>query len=107
MSKCAAEWKYGTNLSQLDSRMEIFIYQFDLYGNVVVGSFSFDAEIVEKSTHLSIPIADLSFKEFSPGIQLLEFGAVEPGNFLLMIYDAKHSTNISNVPYAFTVLTGT
>lgn len=35
VSKCAAEWKYGTNLSQLDSKMEIFIYQFDLYGNVV------------------------------------------------------------------------
>ncbi|KAK9726330.1 hypothetical protein RND81_05G206500 [Saponaria officinalis] len=106
VAKCVAKWKYGTNASQLFSKMEVFIYQLDFYGNIVPGSFQFDAEIVEKGTNLSIPIADLTFKEFSPGIQLLSFSALEPGNFLLIIYNAKHNIKISNMPYEFTVSIG-
>ncbi|KAH9616328.1 hypothetical protein KSS87_021188 [Heliosperma pusillum] len=106
VSKCVAKWNYGSNASQLFSKMEVFIYQLDIYGNIVPGKFQFDAEIVEKGTNLSIPLADLIFKEFSPGIQLLSFSASEPGNFLLVIYNAKHNTKISNMPYEFTVFVG-
>ncbi|XP_021741212.1 protein GAMETE EXPRESSED 2-like [Chenopodium quinoa] len=106
VSKCEAKWKYGTNISQYQSEVEIFIYQRDLYGNLVPGFYPFDAEIFEKSTKLSIPVPDLNFSIFSQEIQLLTFRAVEPGNFLLTIYDAKHNTSISNMPYEFSVSIG-
>ncbi|XP_021770837.1 protein GAMETE EXPRESSED 2-like [Chenopodium quinoa] len=104
--KCEAKWKYGTNISQYQSEVEIFIYQRDLYGNLVPGFYPFDAEIFEKSTKLSTPVPDLNFSIYSPEIQLLTFRAVEPGNFLLTIFDAKHNTSIANVPYEFSVSIG-
>ncbi|KNA05819.1 hypothetical protein SOVF_186820 [Spinacia oleracea] len=106
VSKCTAKWKYGTNISQYQSEMEIFIYQLDQYGNLVPGFYPFDAEIFDKTTKLSIPVPDLNFRIFSPGIQLLSFRALEPGNFLLTVYDAKHNTSISNMPYEFIVSIG-
>ncbi|KAL2922949.1 Protein GAMETE EXPRESSED 2, partial [Bienertia sinuspersici] len=105
-SKCVAKWNYGSNISQYQSEMEIIIHQLDLHGNLVSELFSFDAEIIEKSTKLSIPVPDLNFKTISPGIQLLSFRAVEPGEFLLTIYDSRHNTSISNMPYEFTVSIG-
>lgn len=86
--------------------MEIFIHQLDQYGNLVSGLYPFDAEVVERDTNLSIPIADLHFEEVDPGIQLFSFGNYEPGNFLLTIYDAKHNKSISNMPYVYTVFVG-
>ena len=86
--------------------MEIFIHQLDLYGNLVPDLYPFDADIVEKSTKLSIPVPDLYFIMDSLGVQLLSFSAVEPGNFLLTIYDEKHNKSISNMPYEFSVSNG-
>ena len=106
VSKCTAKWNYGTNVSQLSSKIEVFIYQLDFYGNLVPGTFQFDAEIVEKGTNLSIPVSDLIFKEFSPGIQSLVFNTLEPGNFLLIINSAKDNIRISDMPYEFTVSIG-
>jgi hypothetical protein len=31
---------------------------------------------------------------------------LEPGNFLLTLYDLKHDESISNMPYAYTVFIG-
>lgn len=100
------KWKYDTNIAQYQSQMEMFIYQLDIYGNLVSDLYSFDAEIVEKSTKLSMPVPDLNFRVSSPGVQLLSFTALEPGNFLLTVYDAKHNTSISNTPYEFIVSIG-
>lgn len=86
--------------------MELFIYQKDQYGNLVPGLYEFDAEVVEKETNLSIPVADLRFEEVMAGVQLFSFSNLEPGNFLLNIYDITHNKSISNMPYAFTVFVG-
>ena len=86
--------------------MEILIHQLDQYGNLVSGLYPFDAEVVERDTNLSIPIADLHFQEVDAGIQLFSFSNWEPGNFLLAIYDTKHNKSISNMPYAYTVFVG-
>ncbi|CAO2817709.1 unnamed protein product [Amaranthus hypochondriacus] len=106
VSRCVAKWNYGTNISQYGVQMEIFIYQLDLYGNLVPELYPFDADIVEKITKLSIPVPDLYFRMDSQGVQLLSFSAVEPGNFLLTIYDEKHNKSISNMPYEFAVSNG-
>ncbi|KAL8171421.1 hypothetical protein V2J09_023225 [Rumex salicifolius] len=105
-SKCVAKWKYGSNILQLNSASEIFIDQIDAYGNLVPGLYPLDAEVVEAGTNLSIPVSDLRFEALAHGVQLLTFSAVEPGNFLLLIYDAKNNRSISNVPYHFTVFVG-
>lgn len=78
----------------------------DQYGNLVPGLYEFDAEVVEKETNLSIPVADLHFEEVMAGIQLFSFSNSEPGNFLLTVYDSKHNKSISNMPYAYTVFVG-
>ncbi|GMH08294.1 hypothetical protein Nepgr_010134 [Nepenthes gracilis] len=106
ISKCVANWNFETNTLQLFSKAEIFIHQLDQFGNLVPGLYTFDAEVVEKGTNLSIPVGDLLFSEMSPGIQLLSFTALETGNFLLMIYDVKHNQSISNMPYDFKVFVG-
>ncbi|PNY15797.1 gamete protein, partial [Trifolium pratense] len=72
----------------------------------VSGLYPFDAEVVERDTNLTIPIADLHFQEVDAGIQLFSFGNWEPGNFILTIYDAKHNKSISNMPYVYTVFVG-
>lgn len=101
-----AKWNYEPNAWQLLSKMEIFIHQQDQHGNLVPGLYLFDAEVVEKETNLSIPVADLHFKEVKAGIQLFSFSNTEPGNFLLTISDMKHKKRISNMPYAYTVFVG-
>ncbi|XP_042475606.1 protein GAMETE EXPRESSED 2 [Macadamia integrifolia] len=105
-SNCLAKWNYETNALQIFSKLEIFIHQQDQYGNLVPGLYAFDAQVVEKETNLSIPIADLNFKEMVPGIQLFSFSALEPGDFKLTIYDGEQNQSISNMPYDYTVFTG-
>lgn len=106
VSNCVATWNFGTNILQIFSKVKIFIRQHDQYGNLVPGLYAFDVTVVEKNTNLSIPIADLIFEEVSPGIQLFSFGVLEPGNFILTIFDTKQNKNISNMPYDFTVFVG-
>ncbi|KAM4116440.1 hypothetical protein ACB094_02G050100 [Castanea mollissima] len=106
ISNCMAKWNFEPNGWQLYSKMEIFIHQMDQYGNLVPGLYEFDAEVVEKETNLSIPVADLHFEEVMAGIQLFSFSNSEPGNFLLTVYDSKHNKSIANMPYAYTVFVG-
>lgn len=86
--------------------MEGLIYQQDQYGNLVSGSNEFDLEVIEKGTNLSMPLADLLFKDVGFGSQLFSFTLYEPGNFTLEISDKGKKTLISNTPYDFTVYTG-
>ncbi|KAJ9699630.1 hypothetical protein PVL29_005479 [Vitis rotundifolia] len=106
VSNCVATWNFGTNVLQIFSEVEIFIHQQDQYGNLVSGLYAFDAQVVEKETNLSIPVADLHFEEVSPGIQLFSFSVLEPGNFILTIFDTKQNKSISNMPYDYTVFVG-
>ncbi|KAJ8770463.1 hypothetical protein K2173_017954 [Erythroxylum novogranatense] len=106
VSNCLAKWKFKTTRWQIYSKMEIFIHQQDQYGNLVPGLYEFDADVVQKETNLSIPVSDLMFKEVDPGIQLLSFSLLEPGNFLLIISDSQHNMSISNMPLAYTVFIG-
>ncbi|KAG4957145.1 hypothetical protein JHK85_043525 [Glycine max] len=106
VSNCIAKWNIESHAWQLASKMEIFIHQLDQYGNLVSGLYPFDSEVVERDTNLSIPISDLHFEEVDAGIQLFSFSNLEPGNFLLTIYDSKHDKSISNMPYVYTVFIG-
>uniref|UniRef100_A0A7N0UQ31 GEX2 N-terminal Ig-like domain-containing protein n=1 Tax=Kalanchoe fedtschenkoi TaxID=63787 RepID=A0A7N0UQ31_KALFE len=106
VSSCAAEWSLGTNVLQIFSKMELFIHQNDRYSNVVQGWYAFDAQVVEKGTNLSIPVPDLIFEEVVPGIQLLSSSLLEPGDFMLTIYNLEHNTSISGMPFEFTVYVG-
>ncbi|XP_059632750.1 protein GAMETE EXPRESSED 2 [Cornus florida] len=104
VSNCVTQWNVETNSFQIFSKMETFIHQRDQYGNLVPGSYAFNVEVVGKGTNLSIPIADMEFKEVVPGIQLVSFSLVEPGNFMLMISNKEQSNIISNT--VFTVFIG-
>ncbi|XP_073308626.1 protein GAMETE EXPRESSED 2 [Primulina huaijiensis] len=106
INSCVAKWNVETNLFQLFSKMEAFIHQYDQYANLVSGLYEFDIEVIEKGTNLSMPIADLRFKEIEPGIQSFSFSLEEPGNFTLVISDKEHSTLIFNMPYDFIVYIG-
>ncbi|KAF3794261.1 GAMETE EXPRESSED 2 protein [Nymphaea thermarum] len=102
ITKCFAKWKHETNVLQVFSMLEIFIYQQDVYGNLVSGWHSFDADIMMKSTNLSVPITDTNFEEVRPGIQSLTFTVTEPGEFILTIFDSVTLQNIFNMPYNYT-----
>ncbi|KAF9679120.1 hypothetical protein SADUNF_Sadunf07G0107000 [Salix dunnii] len=106
VSSCEATWKFETNVWQIFSKMETLIHQKDKYGNLVLGFYEFDANVVEREMNLSIPLADMSFTEVMPGIQLCSFSLLEPGNFLLTISDTKHNRSISNMPFSFNVFIG-
>lgn len=86
--------------------MEAFIHQHDQYGNLVSGFYAFDIEVIEKGTNLSMPVADLRFKDVGQGIQSFSFSLEEQGNFMLMISNKEKNTLISNMPYDFTVYIG-
>ncbi|KAL1807376.1 hypothetical protein ACET3Z_024366 [Daucus carota] len=103
---CVPQWKAATSFFQLFSTMETHIHQRDKYGNLVPGFYSFDIEVIEKGTNLSMPVADLRFSEVVPGIQLCSFSLAEPGNFTLLITDREQINLISQVPYDFTVYVG-
>lgn len=106
VSNCVAKWKYEVAAWQIFSKMEIFIHQLDQYGNLVPGFYAFDADVVEKETNLSIPVADLQFEEVASGVQLFSYTIEESGNFLLTISDEKHNKSVSNMPYTYTVFVG-
>lgn len=95
-----------SDVLQIFSKLEIFVYQQDEFGNLVPGLYEFDALVIEKETKLSIHIPDLQFKEVAPGIQLLSFSVFEPGDFVLTIFDMEHNQSISHMPYNFTVFVG-
>ncbi|KAL0376426.1 UNVERIFIED_CONTAM: protein GAMETE EXPRESSED 2 [Sesamum calycinum] len=103
---CKAQWNIETKYFQLFTMMEGFIHQHDQYGNLVSGLYAFDIEVIEKGTNLSMPVADLLFKDISPGIQSFSFSLYEPGNFMLMISDKEKNTLISNMPHEFTIYIG-
>ncbi|KAL0414762.1 UNVERIFIED_CONTAM: protein GAMETE EXPRESSED 2 [Sesamum radiatum] len=103
---CKAQWNIETKYFQLFTTMEGFIHQHDQYGNLVSGLYAFEIEVIEKGTNLSMPLADLLFKDISPGIQSFSFSLYEPGNFMLMISDKEKNTLISNMPHDFTVYIG-
>ncbi|PIN00557.1 hypothetical protein CDL12_26938 [Handroanthus impetiginosus] len=104
--RCQAKWNVETKYFQLFSKMEGFLHQHDQYGNLVPGLYAFDVEVIEKGTNLSMPIADLVFKDIGLGIQSFSFSLHEPGNFMLIISDKKKNTLISNMPYDFIVYIG-
>lgn len=106
MDKCVGKWKYETNVLQIFSKLEFFIYQKDQFGNLVPGLYPFDARVIKKSNNLSIPISDIFFSEAEPGIQLLSFVVDEPGDFMLVVFDDVKKENISDTPYEFTVFVG-
>ncbi|KAF6176767.1 hypothetical protein GIB67_031578 [Kingdonia uniflora] len=106
VTKCLGTWSQGTNAFQIFSKLEIFIDQKDRLGNLVPGFYAFDTRVVEKWTNLSIPVANLYFKEVVPGIQLLSFSVLEPGKFVLTIFDMEQNQSISNMPYDYTVFVG-
>ncbi|XP_077238223.1 gamete expressed 2 [Tasmannia lanceolata] len=106
ITKCLAKWNYETNALQIFSKLELFIYQQDQYGNLVAGLYAFDARVVQKTMNLSIPIADLYFQEMAQGIQLLSFSVYEPGEFMLTIFDDKQNESISHMQYDYTVFVG-
>nr|GMD66345.1 protein GAMETE EXPRESSED 2 [Ipomoea batatas] len=106
ISSCVVHWNIETQYFQLFSVMEGFIHQHDPYGNHVPGFYAFDAEIIECGTNLIMPVTDLRFTEAGVGIQLFSFSLVEPGNFMLVIFDKELNNHISNMPYQFTVYIG-
>ncbi|KFK40717.1 gamete expressed 2 protein [Arabis alpina] len=106
VSNCVSIWKSELNTWQIFSKMEILLHQKDRFGNLVSGFYEFDADVVEKATGLSIPVADFQFKYVETGIQLMSFSLYEPGNFLLTLSDMKHNKSISGMPYAYTVYIG-
>lgn len=74
---------------QIFSKLEIFIHQKDYFGNAVPDIHPFDARIVKRATNLSVPVADLLIEVVDDGTRLLSFKAVDPGEFVLTIFDPK------------------
>ncbi|MQM01072.1 hypothetical protein Taro_033821, partial [Colocasia esculenta] len=100
---CPGKWKHETNLIQIFSRLEFFVYQRDQFGNPVPGFDQFDAGVAQKETNMSIPVGDLFFQEVGEGIQLLSFIVTEAGNFTLRVFDAEQNWSISNTSYDYSV----
>ncbi|CAH8359497.1 unnamed protein product [Eruca vesicaria subsp. sativa] len=106
VSNCVSIWKSELNTWQIFSKMEIILHQRDQFGNLVSGSYEFDADVVGKESGLSIPVADFQFMYVEPEIQLMSFTLSEPGNFLLTLSDMEHNKSISSMPYEYTVYIG-
>ncbi|KAF2916259.1 protein GAMETE EXPRESSED 2 [Oryza sativa Japonica Group] len=106
IAKSTCSWKYGTNVLQIFSKLEIFIHQKDYFGNAVPDIHPFDARIVKRATNLSVPVADLLIEVVDDGTRLLSFKAVDPGEFVLTIFDPKLNQKISNMDYVYNVFVG-
>ncbi|KAG9447611.1 hypothetical protein H6P81_013739 [Aristolochia fimbriata] len=104
ITKCSAEWTYGSNALQIFSNMEVFIYKKDRFSNLVDGFYAFDARVVNKATDLSVPLIDLRLKIAGTGVQLLSFSVSEPGEFELTIFDDKQGGGITDMQNDFTSL---
>ncbi|KAI0514236.1 hypothetical protein KFK09_010271 [Dendrobium nobile] len=94
------KWKHEINSLQIFSKLQIFIHQKDQFGNLVPGFYPFDAQVIQKATGLSVPVADLLFEEVEYGVQLLSFVVSEPGDFMITIFSTKLNESISNLPYS-------
>jgi hypothetical protein len=106
ISRSNCSWKHGTNFLQVFSKVEIFIYQRDTFGNIVPEIHPFDARVVDKATNLYVPVMDLLMETVADGVQLLSFSAVATGEYELTIFDAQLKQSVSNTPYMFTVFVG-
>ncbi|KAM0880715.1 hypothetical protein ACQ4PT_033404 [Festuca glaucescens] len=106
IAKSTADWKHGTNVLQIFSKMEIFINQKDSYGNLVPEIHPFDAAVVEKASNLSVPVGDLRIEAVTEGIQLLSFNVGEPGEFVLTIFDLQLKQKLSSMAYIYNVFVG-
>ena len=104
VSTCS--WKHGINTLQLSSKLEMFIYQRDSFGNIVPDIHPFDAQVVDKASNLSIPIVDLAMEAVGDGVQLLSFNVVEAGQFFLTVFDAQLDERVSNTVHMFDVFVG-
>lgn len=105
-AKSTCSWKHGTNVLQIFSKLEIFINQMDSYGNLVPEIHPFDAGVVERASNLSVPVVDLLIEVVAEGVQLLSFKLVEPGEFVLTMFDARLNQRIPNMVYIYDVFVG-
>ncbi|XP_037434559.1 protein GAMETE EXPRESSED 2-like [Triticum dicoccoides] len=106
IAKSTAEWKHGTNAVQIFSKLEIFINQRDSFGNLVPGIHSFDAAVVESASRLSVPVGGLRIEAVAEGIQRLSFDVVEPGEFVLTIFETHLKQRLSDTVYVYHVFVG-
>ncbi|CAM0951444.1 unnamed protein product [Alopecurus aequalis] len=106
IAKSTGGWKHGTNVLQIFSKLEIFINQKDLNGNLVPDFHQFDAAVVERASNLSVPVGDLRIEVVAEGVQLLSFNVGEPGEFVLTIFDIQLKQKLSNMVYLYNVFVG-
>ncbi|CAN6204506.1 unnamed protein product [Urochloa humidicola] len=105
IEKSTCRWKHGTNTLQIFSKLELFIYQKDSFGNIVPGVHPFDAQVVDTASKLSIPVK-LMMEAVADGVQLLSFDVVQAGQFELTVFDAQMKKTVSNTAYKFDVFVG-
>ncbi|WVZ65019.1 hypothetical protein U9M48_014452 [Paspalum notatum var. saurae] len=103
IEKSTCEWKNGINGFQINSKLELFIYQRDSFGNTVPEIHPFDAQVVKRATNLSFPAVGLTMEAVADGVQLLSFNVVEPGEFVLTVFDPQLDRRVSNTAYMFDV----
>ena len=66
----------------------------------------FDAQVVGTASELSIPV-NLMMEAVAPGVQLISFYVVQPGEFALTVFDTQRKRRVSNTVYKFDVFVGT
>ncbi|KAJ1289745.1 hypothetical protein BS78_02G187800 [Paspalum vaginatum] len=103
IEKSTCEWKHGVNSFQINSKLELFIYQRDSFGNTVPEIHQFDAQVVKRATNLSFPALGLTMEAVADGVQLLSLNVVEPGEFVLTVFDPQLNRRVSNTAYMFDV----
>ena len=106
IEKSTCSWKHGTNALQIFSKLELFIYQKDSFGNIVPEMHPFDAQVVDTASDLSIPV-NLMMEAVAPGVQLISFNVVQSGEFALTVFDTERKRRVSNTAYKFDVFVGT
>ncbi|CAN6182351.1 unnamed protein product [Urochloa humidicola] len=105
IEKSTCSWKHGINTLQIFSKLELFIYQKDSFGNIVPGIHAFDAQVVDAASKLSIPVK-LMMEVVADGVQLLSFNVVQAGEFVLTVFDPQMKRTVSNMEYKFDVFVG-
>ena len=106
IEKSTCSWKHGSNTLQIFSKLELFIHQKDSFGNTVPEMHPFDAQVVGTASELSIPV-NLMMEAVAPGVQLISFYVVQPGEFALTVFDTQRKQRVSNTVYKFDVFVGT
>ncbi|KAJ4761187.1 Protein GAMETE EXPRESSED 2 [Rhynchospora pubera] len=106
IGKSIGKWRHDTNNIRIFSKLELLIFQMDIFGNLVPGMHPFDARVVKKSSNLSAPIPDLKFQEVTEGTQLLSFTVSEQGDFFLTVFDAGLNYTLSHLVYEYKVFIG-